>query len=76
MLAKREADIEVYLRKDRVWISHRIFLSLNISHIQEREIRSDLDMQEFKTRRMSENEQILEAKKEQARLSKHIVSKI
>jgi hypothetical protein len=33
-------------------------------------------MQEFKTRRMSENEQILEAKKEQARLSKHIVSKI
>jgi hypothetical protein len=33
-------------------------------------------MRDFKTQRMSEEDQILEAKKEQARLLKHIVNKI
>ncbi|CAF0829403.1 unnamed protein product [Rotaria sp. Silwood1] len=39
---------------------------------REREIRADHEMQEFKTRRMSEDERMLEAKREQARLLKHI----
>ena len=51
--AKREADIEARLRKDR-------------------DVRSDRDIRDLKIRRMSEEDRSIEAKKEQARLSKHV----
>ncbi|CAF4883785.1 unnamed protein product, partial [Rotaria socialis] len=38
----------------------------------EREIRADRDINEFKTRRLCEEERILDAKKEQTRLLKHM----
>lgn len=41
--------------------------------MKEREISADRDIQEFKARRLSEEERMREAKKEQARLLKHIV---
>ena len=56
MQAKREADLEGRMRKDR-------------------DVRADRDMRDLKTRRMSEEDRSIEAKKEQARLSKHVVSK-
>lgn len=36
-------------------------------------MRTEQDMRDFKIRRMSEEDRSIEAKKEQARLSKHIV---
>ncbi|CAF3795794.1 unnamed protein product [Rotaria magnacalcarata] len=53
--AKREAEIEARLRKDR-----------------DRDVRTDRDMRDLKIRRMSEEDRSIEAKKEQARLSKHV----
>ncbi|CAF0787688.1 unnamed protein product [Adineta ricciae] len=50
--AKREADLEARLRKDRD--------------------RADRDIRDLQIRRMSEEDRSIEAKKEQARLSKHI----
>jgi hypothetical protein len=41
-------------------------------YIQEREIRTDRDIQEFKTERMSQEDRTLETKKEQTRLLKNI----
>lgn len=41
--------------------------------LKEREIRTDREIREMKIRRMSEEDRSVEAKKEQARLSKHIV---
>ncbi|CAF0761282.1 unnamed protein product [Adineta steineri] len=52
MQAKREADIEARLRKDRD--------------------RDNREMHDLKIRRMSEEDRSVEAKKEQARLSKHV----
>ena len=52
--AKREADLEGRMRKDR-------------------DVRADRDMRDLKTRPMSEEDRSIEAKKEQARLSKHVV---
>ncbi len=42
---------------------------------QDRDIRSDREMRDLKIRRMSEEDRSIEAKKEQARLSKHVVSR-
>ncbi|UJR35275.1 hypothetical protein I4U23_028039 [Adineta vaga] len=50
--AKREADLDARLRKDRD--------------------RTDRDIRDLQMRRMSEEDRSIEAKKEQARLSKHI----
>ncbi len=40
--------------------------------LQEREIRADHDLKQFYIQRMSKEDQILEAKKEQTRLLKHV----
>lgn len=39
-------------------------------------MRADRDIEEFHNRRLKEEEQILEAKKEQARLLKHMVKEM
>ncbi|CAF3620661.1 unnamed protein product [Rotaria sordida] len=57
---------------NRMFTKHKLDTEARLRKEREREIRADRDMQEFKTRRMSEDERILEAKKEQARLLKHI----
>ncbi|CAF4350911.1 unnamed protein product [Rotaria sp. Silwood2] len=51
---------------------HKLDTETRLRKEREREIRANHEMQEFKTRRMTEDERILEAKKEQARLLKHI----
>lgn len=75
--AKREAEIEARLRKDRVCtLKSNNFIKGNFDiFFKDREVRTDRDMRDLKIRRMSEEDRSIEAKKEQARLSKHVVNK-
>ncbi|CAF4049855.1 unnamed protein product, partial [Rotaria sp. Silwood2] len=57
---------------NRMLTKHKLDTETRLRKEREREIRANHEMQEFKTRRMTEDERILEAKKEQARLLKHI----
>lgn len=74
MLAKRQTDIERRLRLDRVSVPLIDMTTIiTLFDNKERAIRADRDMEEFRTRHLKEEEQILEAKREQARLLKHMV---
>ncbi|CAF2382178.1 unnamed protein product [Rotaria sp. Silwood2] len=57
---------------NRLQAKREIEIEARLRKDRERDVRTDRDMRELKIRRMSEEDRSIEAKKEQARLSKHV----
>ncbi|CAM2699473.1 unnamed protein product [Rotaria socialis] len=76
-LKRRLEQFEQEREAERAYISRMLVKTENdietrLRKDREREIRADRDINEFKTRRLCEEERILDAKKEQTRLLKHM----